>query len=203
SGLLSPQAQSLLQYYPAPNLDAGGRYNYQTPVLVGTHQDSAQLRVTHAINGRNQLFGSLSLQRAATDAGNVFGFTDATSISTVDTSINWSHRFSQFLSARFRYQYTRQSTDVTPFFANHTNVSGDAGISGNNQEPENWGPPALTFASGLAGLRSAQFAANDALTHSFGIEVLKAIPRHNFTVRCDFSPQHVNVASQQAAPRAL
>jgi hypothetical protein len=36
-----PQALSLLQYYPAPNLDAGGRYSYQTPVLVGA-PDSAQ-----------------------------------------------------------------------------------------------------------------------------------------------------------------
>jgi carboxypeptidase family protein len=197
TSLLSPQAQSLLQYYPAPNLDAGGRYNYQTPVLVGTRQDSAQLRMTHSVNGRNQLFGSLSVQRATTDAGNMFGFTDATRVSTIDTSINWSHRFSQFLSARFRYQYTRQSTDVTPYFANHTNVSGDAGISGNNQEPANWGPPALTFASGVAGLRSAQFAANDTLTHAVGVEVLKAIPRHNLTIGADVSPQHVNVLSQQ------
>ena len=197
--LLSPQARSLLQYYPLPNVDAGGRYNYQTPVLTGTHQDSAQVRMTHSVNTRNQLFGSLSLQRTKTDAGNLFGFTDSTNVTTLDTSINWSHRFSQLLSARLRYQYTRLSTDVTPFFANRTNVSGEAGISGNDQEPSNWGPPALTFASGIAGLRSAQFASNDTLTHGFGLEVLKAIPRHNFTIGADLSPQHVNVVSQQDA----
>ena len=28
---LSPQAAALLRYYPLPNVDAGGRYNYQTP----------------------------------------------------------------------------------------------------------------------------------------------------------------------------
>src|SRR4029079_457918 len=153
-GLLSPQAQSLLQYYPTPNLDAGGRYNYQTPVVVGTRQNSAQARATHSINGRNQLFGNTSFQQSTTEAGNLFGFTDSTHLSTLDTAINWSHRFSQFLSARFRYQYTHQSTDVTPFFAGRTNVSGDAGIAGNNQEAANWGPPALTFASGLVGLSS-------------------------------------------------
>jgi hypothetical protein len=199
SGLLSPQAQSLLQYYPTANLDAGGRYNYQTPVVVATHQDSAQARATHSINGRNQLFGNTSFQQSTTDAGNLFGFTDSTHLSTFDTAINWSHRFSQFLSARFRYQYTRQSTDVTPFFAGRTNVSGDAGIAGNNQEAANWGPPALTFASGLAGLSSAQFAANDTSTHAGGIEIIKTIPRHTFTIGADFRPQHVNVVSQQDA----
>ena len=195
--LLSPQALSLLQYYPAPNLDAAGRYNYQTPVLSGTHQNSAQARVIHSINGRNQLFGNASFQRTATDAGSLFGFTDSTIVSTVDSAVNWQHRFSQVLSARFRYQYNRQSTDVTPFFANRTNVSGEAGISGSNQDPSNWGPPALTFSSGIAGLRTAQFAANDTITHGFGVEVLKAIPRHSLTMGADLRPQHVNVVSQQ------
>jgi hypothetical protein len=196
---LSPQAQSLLQYYPTPTLDAGGRYNYQTPVLVGTHQDSAQARGTYSINGRNQLFGNASFQRTTTDAGNVFGFTDSTHLSTLDAAMNWSHRFSQFLSARFRYQYTGQSTDVRPFFADRVNVSGEAGISGNNQDPANWGPPALTFSSGVAGLGTAQFAANDTATHAFGVEILKTIPRHTFTIGADLRPQYVGIVSQQDA----
>ena len=41
---LSPQAASLLNYYPLPNLDAGGRFNYQAPVLATKHQDAAQAR---------------------------------------------------------------------------------------------------------------------------------------------------------------
>ena len=41
-----------------------------------------------------------------------------------------------------RYQFTRQTNGATPYFANRTNVSGDAGITGNNQDPVNWGPPA-------------------------------------------------------------
>ena len=196
---LSPQAQSLLQYYPMPNLEAGGRFNYQTPVLVATHQDSAQSRVTHSVNNRNQLFGNASFQRTTTDARNLFGFLDSTHVSTVDAAMNWSHRFSQFLSTRVRYQYTRQATDVTPYFAGRTNVSGEAGIAGNNQDPSNWGPPALTFASGVAGLATAQYAANVTATHAVGVEVLRTIPRHSFTIGADVRPQHVNVFSQQDA----
>ena len=41
---LSPQAASLLGYYPLPNLDAAGRFNYQAPVLETRRQDAAQVR---------------------------------------------------------------------------------------------------------------------------------------------------------------
>ena len=30
---------------------------------------------------------------------------------------------------------------ATPYFANRINISGDAGIAGNNQDPINWGAP--------------------------------------------------------------
>ena len=83
---------------------------------------------------------------------------------------------------RLRYQHTRLSTDATPFFAGRTNVSGDAGIGGNNQEPVNWGPPTLVFCSGLAGLGHPQFSAVDDL------DAWRAAPmslwsrgRHNLT----------------------
>src|SRR5262249_57781346 len=92
--LLSPQALSLLQYYPKPNLEAGGRYNYQTPVLSGTHQNSLQARVIHSINGRNQLFGNVSFQRTATDADSLFGLPDSKIDSTVESAEECQHRVS-------------------------------------------------------------------------------------------------------------
>ncbi len=41
---------------------------------------------------------------------------------------------------------------MRPNFENRENVSGDAGITGNDQDPADWGPPALGFSSGIAGL---------------------------------------------------
>ncbi len=76
------------------------------------HQDAAQVRYSQGGFGRNQFFGNLALQRTTTDAGNVFGFTDSTRASGIDSTTNWSHRFSQFLSLRVRYQYTRLTNDV-------------------------------------------------------------------------------------------
>ena len=44
----------------------------------------------------------------------------------------------------------------TPYLRQPRNVSGEAGITGNNQEPQNWGPPQPDFSSGIASLTDAQ-----------------------------------------------
>src|SRR5207302_1107166 len=121
---LSPQAQALLGYYPLPNVDAGGRYNFQAPTLVTTHQDALQTRFTKVVDGgKNQFFGTFAAQQTTTDASSIFGFVDSTRASGIDTTVNWSHRFSQFWSVRLRYQFTRLASSATPFFANRINVS--------------------------------------------------------------------------------
>src|SRR5262249_11902949 len=194
---ISPQAAALLGYYPLPNLDAGAQFNYQTPTIVATHQDAVQTRFTKVFDaGRNQVYGNVALQQTTTDASNVFAFIDSTRLSGIDTTLNWSHRFSQFHSIRLRYQFTRLSTDVTAYFADRTNVSGDAGIPGNNQDPANWGPPRLTFSSGVAGLSTAQAADNHNTTHGAGAESLWTRGRHNITFGGDLRRQAWDVFSQ-------
>jgi hypothetical protein len=199
AGRISPQAASLLGYYPAPNVDSGSRYNYQTPVLLTTHQDALQSRVAETINTKNQLFGNYSYQRETRDNANVFGFVDSNRVSGIDTAINWSHRFSQFLGVRVRYQYTSLATNVTPNFANLVNVAGAAGILGDNQDPVNWGPPNLIFSSGVAGLGSAQYASNRDSTHAWTAESQVNRGRHNITMGGDFKVRRYDVSTQQDA----
>jgi hypothetical protein len=110
-----------------------------------------------------------------------------------------SHRFSPFLSLRLRYQFTGLTTSVTPYFADRTNVSGESGIGGNNQDPINWGPPTLIFSSGTAGLSSAQDAWNRTLTNAVGAESLWSRGRHAITLGGDLRRQQWNVQSQQDA----
>ena len=54
------------------------------------------------------------------------------------------------------YQFSRLRTQVTTNFENRINISGEAGITGNNQDPANWGPPTLIFSSGIASLSDAK-----------------------------------------------
>ena len=88
---------------------------------------------------------------------------------------------------------------MTPYFANRTNVSGDAGIAGNNQDPINWGPPRLQFSSGIAGIGHAQAAANSNSTHAGGVEILNGRGRHTLTFGGDVRRQRWNILSQQDA----
>lgn len=193
---LSPQAQALLNLYPMPNLDEGGRSNYQAPVLSANHQDSVQLRVTQPINQRNQLLGTMSYQHTGADTTSLFGFVDETTTSVLDTSVTWTRRFNQFFSIRPRGQFTQVRNETTPFFANRANVSGDAGIIGNNQTPINWGPPALSFAT-ITGLSDGIPTLSRNRNASGGAEAYWYKGRHNLTLGGDARMVHTDVLNQQ------
>jgi hypothetical protein len=196
---ISPQAASLLGLYPLPNLDTAGQYNFQTAIVTKTTQDALQLRLMENLDNRNQVFSTISVQRTATDSGNIFGFVDSTAISGADVPVTWSHRFSQFMTLRLRYQFVLLNTHTTPYFSNRQNISGDAGILGNDQDPQNWGPPNLNFANGIAGLASAQYAATHDQTHGWGGEIQWGHGRHNITSGGDLRLHHVDLVSQQNA----
>jgi hypothetical protein len=195
---ISPQAAALLGYYPQPNVAAARGYNFQAPVPVVTRQDNVQSRFNQALTTRTSLFGYLQYQRTRTTSTSIFRFPDASHVANLDTSLNWSRRFSQFFSLRVGYQYTRQTTAVTPYFANLRNVSGDAGIVGNDQTAVNWGPPSLTFSSGLAGLTDGQYTRSSAGTHGFSAEsIWRPRGRHTVTFGGAIRPQSVGVRSEQ------
>ena len=196
---LSPQAAALLALYPAPNVDGGGRFNFETPVLATNRQDAVQLRFMEMLNTKNQVTGAVSLQRTKAETTNVFGLVDANAVSGLDAPFNFTHRFSQFVSLRLRYQHTLLTTNVTPFFANRENIAGNAGIAGVNQEPVNWGPPTLVFSSGIAGLSSAQYASNHDRVDAVGGETIWSRGRHTITAGGDARVRRLDIASQQNA----
>ena len=114
---ITPQAASLLGYYPRPNAVGIGA-NYQTPIIVKTRQDSGQTRLTHQFrNGREQFQGAFQYQRTTIESANLFSFVDTTQTTGLNVDINHSHRLNQFMFLRSRYQGGRQTNDVTPSFA--------------------------------------------------------------------------------------
>jgi len=196
---ISPQAAALLAFYPLPNVDAAGRYNFQTPVLLTTTQDAMQTRLIETLTNKTQMYGSVAFKRTATDSANLFGLVDSNAVSGVDAPITWSHRYSQFFALRLRYQFTSLATRTTPYFSNRENVAGNAGIAGTDQSPANWGPPNLIFSSGIAGLSSLQYASNSDRTHAGGGEVQVGRGRHNVTPGGDLRARRLDVVSQPNA----
>jgi hypothetical protein len=197
---ISPQAAALLALYPEPNVDAGGGFNYQTTTVSTTNLDNFQSRLNHGLTTRDSLLLTTTYQRTKTEAVSLFGHGDSITSSTLDTAVNWSHRFNQFFTLRIGYQFIRQTSDATPHFANRANISGDAGITGNNQEPVNWGPPNLIFSSGVASLTGPQYLRQDNASHGFSSEALwRTRGGHNVTFGGAMRPQTIDVLGQQNA----
>jgi hypothetical protein len=194
---ISPQATALLGLYPLPNFVGSGLYNYQAPIVSPAHQDAMQTRLLKTLGKNDQVNGRFAFESTRTGSPNLFGFLDTTDILGLNAAANWTHRMGQEWFLTLGYQFSRLSTRVTPYFQNRVNVSGEAGITGNNQEPANWGPPALGFASGIAGLSDAQSAFDRNETNGVSASTLWTHGSHNLTLGADFRRQEFNYLSQQ------
>ena len=192
-------AARLLDYYPHPNFNPSARFNYQIPLVGTSMADALQAHVNKAINPRNSVNGSFGYQRTGSDSPNLFQFVDSNHTQGMRLDVSWRHTFNKTFYGTLGAQYTRYSARNTPFFAYHTNVSEQAGITGNNQDPQNWGPPSLSFNSGYAGLNDGQesFLRNQTSAVSYSVMWLKR--PHNITMGGDFRRIQLNFLGQQDA----
>lgn len=194
---ISPQARSLLTLYPLPNFTGSSQYNYQIATVSPVHQDALQSRLNKTIGGRDQIYGGFAFQSTRTDTPNLLGYSDTTDRLGINTHVNWSRRVSHTLFMDLGYQFSRFSTQVTPYFDNRENTAGNAGIEGNNQAPVNWGPPSLNFASGIAPLADALPSSNHNQTSAVSGSLLWNHRVHSVTLGGDFRRQQFNYLSQQ------
>lgn len=194
---VSSQAAALLQLYPLPNITNVSNYNYQAPVLNNTHQDAPQFRLDKNIGRKDEVYGNFSLQSARSDSVNLFGFVDQTGTLGINSGVHWSHRLKPRVFLYANYTFSRIRTAVTPNFENRINVSGLAGIAGNDQDPANWGPTALSFVSGFAGLSDGNSAFNRNRSDSLTASTLIYHAKHNITTGGEFRKQEYNEFAQQ------
>jgi hypothetical protein len=197
---ISPQAKALVALYPLPNFNDTGRYNYQLPVLGVTHGDNMTGSINNfTINNSNRLSANVSIQSTRSDNPDVFGFADTDNTTGINGSVTWTHRFTQRVSGTIRYAFTRSVTEALPYFGGRVDVSGNAGIAGNDRDPRNWGPPSLSFSSGIARLSSGSYAfdRNQASTFSYSSTYVHG--RHAFGYGADFRRQQFNLLSQRDA----
>ncbi len=194
---IDPVAANLLNLYPLPNVAGNSQYNYQIPVLNSSHQDAMQTRLDKSVSHRDQIYGDFAFQSIRASNTNLFGFVDTTDTLGISTKVNWEHRLSHEIYLNSGFQFSRLRTLVQPYFANRTNVSLQDGVTGNNQDPTNWGPPTLTFSSGISSLNDANssFTRNRTDGVSESAEYYRG--RHNVTVGGDFRRQEFNYLSQQ------
>ena len=196
---ISPQAQALLALYPQPNFEGSSGYNYQVPIVSTTRQDDLQSRVGKMLSPKGYINGAFAWRRSRTGSPNLFGFTDTNGVTGVNASAGLRRSVTPRLNMDFGVQYSRSAVRLTPFFANRLNVSAEAGIMGNNQDPENWGPPSLNFSGGIAGLSDAQQSFTRNQTSAVSYTGRWMLEPHTFTFGADFRRQQFNYLSQQDA----
>ena len=201
---VSTQAAALLNLYPLPNITGGAdNYNYQIPIVSDRHVNSLNSRLGKQIKRKDNLSGTFAFQSVQFTNPNLFGFTDTTSYLGLNVQPTWIHRFSQHLVQTVSFQYSRSATLTTPYWENRENVSGDAGINGNDQDPTNWGPPTLAFStSGIASLTDGLAAHNRNQTSAASYSMLWVHHVHNITFGGDFRRLEFNYLSQQD-PRGI
>lgn len=145
-GLISPQAKALLALYPQPNT-SDAQINYQVTLVSPSHTNSMQARWNRQFGRKNSVYGTFAFQEIHTLTPNMFDFTDTANTFGINIDPTWRHQFTPRMSSTLEFQFTRSSTQNFSYFENKYNVSGNAGIFGNNQAPLYWGPPQLTFNS--------------------------------------------------------
>ncbi len=199
---ISSSAQVLLGLYPLPlpNLTSALGYNYQVPLVTDTHADGVNSNVNKTVGRDNQISGNFVAMSTRSSSTSLFNFVDPTSSLGMNTSINWAHTVNRRLHTSLGYQFSRQSNRVTPYFENRENVSGQAGITGNDQDPAYWGPPALSFSSGVTGLADGQQSFTRNETNGVSLRVVWNRTPHNITGGFDFRRQEFNYLNQ-ANPR--
>ena len=198
---VSQQAAALLALYPMPNpnIPTTTGYNYQAPVLNATHSDALQSRFDKQLGRRDSVYGGFSFQSARSDSVNLFDFVDDTGTLGLNGDLHSNHRIGGHLFLSTGYNFSRNRTETTPFFANRIDVSGpnDANIGGNDQTPANWGPPSLSFSSGIAGLSDGNSVFNRSETNAVSARVGIYNRRHNISAGGDFRRQEYNDNYQQ------
>ena len=194
---VSPQAAVLLKLYPLPNLVGNNRYNFQTQVLNNTHSDALQSRLDKSLGRRDTLYGGFALTSTRSNSANLFNFVDTTNTLGLNGDIHWSHRLPHQTIANLSYTFSRERVQIRPNFSHVADISGEAGITGNDQDPSEWGPPTLAFSSGIASLSDADNTFNRNRTDGVGLSAVWTHRRHNVTFGGDFRRREFNEFTQQ------
>ena len=179
-----PQAAALLPFYPQPNVTTSTGANYQRALVGQSTSNSVQVSSNYALNPRSSLNGTFSYQRTRGNPVNLFDFIDSNRSSSIAAGLTWNQQLSRRITMRVNYQFTSASTVATPFFANRLNVSGEAGIFGNAQDPFNWGPPTILFPD-FADLRDTTYQSTSRASHFMGGQIMMRRGSHNITMGAD------------------
>ncbi len=122
----------------------------------------------------------------------------------INSGVQWSYHFTTRLISNLRYSFSRSATNLTPYFANPDSadaaILSEAAIQGNNKAgPQFFGPPSLSFSSGIYGLSDGNYQINHNNTNQAGDSLIWVRGAHNVTFGGDVRRLDFNQIAQQNA----
>jgi len=134
----------LLEYIPPPN-QPGDVRNYQLMVAAPQTSQDLSVRVNHSLSASDQVDVSAASQWRGSDAVQLFGFRDRTEGAGFSAGLSWLHSMGGKSVNNLRLSFSRNRSQVIPFFAFKRDTAAELGIEGVSREPVNYGPPNLRF----------------------------------------------------------
>jgi len=188
-------ARGLLEFFPQPNLPGTVR-NYHIVTSNPQNSDNLSLRLNRSVKARDRLAGSYSLQRRAGESVELFGFRDTSSGRGQSMDLTWSHTFAPGFLSNLRASFSRNRSELLPFFAFQRDVAGELGIRGVSRAPEDWGPPNLSFTNFGAlsdGSRSLRRDQTMSLSEGF----IRSRGKHTYSFGFEHRRMQMNSLSHQ------
>lgn len=141
---INPAATGLLSFIPLPN-SSGQVQNYQYLASVPNTNDNIGIRVNQTLSRHDRLDFNVNTQRRDSQTAQAFGFRDTGDGNGLSATAGYTHSSSSRITNNLRFSFSRNRNEMTPFFADKTNVAQQLGIGGTSSDPRNWGPPNLSF----------------------------------------------------------
>ncbi|HEV2680077.1 MAG TPA: hypothetical protein VGV14_06230, partial [Rhodanobacter sp.] len=186
----------LLRLYPQPNVTNSTASNYQAALNDSSAADTFGLSMQKGFGNKNFLNGRWNWSDSRSTTPSIFGFIDTGATLGTDTTMNWSHSFTQRFRNTLSYSFSRSRSQAVPFFANKNNIEGAAGIMGTDtSDPKYWGPPNLNFGS-VSGLSDGIYSYNRSETNSVREALTWNHMRHNVDFGGGFNRLEFNYLTQ-------
>ncbi|MEZ5352941.1 MAG: TonB-dependent receptor [Bryobacteraceae bacterium] len=196
SSRIDPAAAALLSFVPLPN-QPGRVQNYQFVGSVPQTADNFGLRLNHTLTARNRLSFNFNLQRRYSETLQAYQFRDTSSGSGSSLDLGWTRNLRPSMVNNLRFRYSRNRSEMLPYFANGADVAGQLGIQGTSRDPVNFGPPNLTFTN-FGALRDASPSQRLDQSASIGDGLTWVLPKnHNLSMGFDFRRNLLHNVSDQ------
>jgi len=196
---ISPAAVRLLSLYPSPNLTSPDpRFNFQTALANQTHIDAMRMQISpRNFGNKNSVYGTFAWRSTRSSTNSLFGFHDTSTVHDIQTTAQWTRRFTQRVLLSSNYTFTRTHSQGVPFFANRQDIESEAGIGGVLTDPAYWGPPSLSFSSGFSGLSDGLSSNNRIQTNALSEQLTWNRGRHEMALGGELRRQEFNYFTQQ------